>query len=434
MRVLCGVFALTVCLLCTADRVPAMEVRSDQPRADGTLVFGSRGGQIAVEAECFFRQTATDVRAWHITSAADTPDVGRDIDPPHLAGAVGEAYIEVLPDTGNDPVGPRAGESISDKPGEMAVVEYAIEVDQPGKYYIWARACGTDGDDNTLHFGLDGTWPDSSARMHSFGGQKWTWACRHRQHKGKIFVEIPTAGRHVIAVSMREDGCELDRFVLTCEETSFTGDALGPPAVLHAGVMPTFAREAPPLSTTPAINDSISVWVEAESVAAHDGWELRQTAAGFEETGYLEWTKPGQGRKPGEGVLSYSVTIDVAGNYEFLCRSQMPDPSNRPDTLDPDANDTWLRLLDGSDVAGQAALGSQWRKMAILGHPAGWTWNTQWDTGPPHPLTPITRHFKVGTHVIELCGRSQGHRLDGFALRRFDKVPGDLGAGPVTAD
>ncbi len=402
------------------------ETRTDQPKVDQSLVFGSRHGQIVVEGECFFRQTQTQKRAWHLTSETERPDVGRDIDLPHLEGAALGAYIEVLPDTGNDPVGPKSGESISDRPGEMAVVEYSVYVQEPGRYYIWARACGTDGDDNTLHFGIDGTWPETCARMHSFGGQKWTWACRHRQHKGKIFVDIEKPGVHILSVSMREDGCELDRFLLTREEGDIVIEIAELPAVLHAGEMPVFSSTLPVQKP-----DKFWSWTEAESVVAKEGWEVRQDVEGYSGSGYLEWTKPGQGRKPGDGVMTYAVHVDVAGNYEFLWRSQMPEPANRPETLDPDGNDTWLRFRDGSDVEGQAPLGMEWCKIAILGHPSGWSWNTQWDTGPPHPMTPVTRYFTAGLHELELCGRSSGHRIDGFLLRRFEKIPGDLGVGPV---
>jgi hypothetical protein len=100
----------------------------------------------------------------------------------------------------------------------------------------------------------------------------------------------------------------------------------------------------------------------------------------------------------------------------------MPDPKNRPDTLDPDGNDIWLRFVGGSDAPGQAPIpDGKWTKVAILGHPEGWTWNTHADRGPPHPDTPVVRVFSApGDYRIEFAGRSQGHAIDRLILQKVD--------------
>lgn len=52
----------------------------------------------------------------------------------------------------------------------------------------------------------------------------------------------------------------------------------------------------------------------------------------------------------------------------------MPDPNNRPGTLDPDRNDIWVRFVGGADAPGAPKLGEKkWTKVAIPGDPAGWT-------------------------------------------------------------
>jgi hypothetical protein len=394
-----------------------LAVGTDKPLVNDALVFEEAGGQLVVEAEAFFAQTNTEKRAWYITTEVLRPDVGRDIDPPHFADAAGGAHIEVLPDTGNDPVGPVAGESISDQAGAMAVVSYHVHFNNPGRYYIWVRALGTDGDDNTLHFGMDGEWPTNSARMHHGGGGQWGWACRHRQHKGKLWLDVPGAGPRVIQLSMREDGCEVDRFILTTNETFTAPDGIGPTVRLRSGVLPDFSSARPSVAPAPG-----GIRVEAESAFA-DGWELATARPGFSGTGYLRWTASGQGRKPGEGVLTYSFRITEPGDYQFLWRSALPDPANRPETPDPDGNDSWVRFTSGADVPGQRALGNEWRKVALLGHPEGWSWSTHADQGPPHPPTPVCRAYEPGEHRVEICGRSAGHAVDQIALRRFRDVP-----------
>jgi hypothetical protein len=216
---------------------------------------------------------------------------------------------------------------------------------------------------------------------------------------------------------MREDGCEVDRFILTTNETFTAPDGIGPTVRLRSGVLPDFSSARPSVAPAPG-----GIRVEAESAFA-DGWELATARPGFSGTGYLRWTASGQGRKPGEGVLTYSFRITEPGDYQFLWRSALPDPANRPETPDPDGNDSWVRFTSGADVPGQRALGNEWRKVALLGHPEGWSWSTHADQGPPHPPTPVCRAYEPGEHRVEICGRSAGHAVDQIALRRFRDVP-----------
>ncbi len=367
-------------------------------------------GFVVVEAEQFARQTRDDKRAWYITSATKAPPPGPDIDPPHVEGASGGAYIEVLPDTGVDGTPPIPGESISDKPGEMAVLSYRIRFTTAGRYYIWVRAFGTDGDDNTLHFGLNDAWPDSSARQHTYASKNWRWANRHRQHKGKIYFDVPTAGVHTVNVSMREDGCELDQFVLTTGQ-----DYLPPSGAAYPGQLrPAFVE-----------TDGLLV-IEAESVPPAAGWTLATATPAFAGNGYVEWTQANQ-PAGGEGSLGYNFRIQTPGSYQLLWRSRMPDPGNRPETPDPDGNDSWIRFVGGADAPQQAALGDTWHKVAILGHPVGWTWNTNADRGPPHPLTPVVRVLPAGDHTVVVSGRSHGHAIDRLVLvRRDGPIPTEI--------
>ena len=58
-------------------------------------------------------------------------------------------------------------------------------------------------------------------------GQKkeWHWECKQRTdkvHTGvrmQLFLDIPSAGEYEIAISMREDGAELDKFLLVMDKT-----------------------------------------------------------------------------------------------------------------------------------------------------------------------------------------------------------------------
>ncbi|MDA0205443.1 MAG: hypothetical protein O3A53_05860 [Acidobacteria bacterium] len=184
------------------------------------------GGPIVIEAESFDRQTHTDVRRWYVTSATvGAPADLRDLDPSHAAAASGGAYLEILPDTRATPEEELVvGENFINEPGRMAVLEYDLEFDAAGRYYVWVSIYSTGPDDNGIHVGLDGEWPDSGQRMQWCEGKDaWTWASRQRTEEehcgvpGLIYLDVATPGPRVVQFSMREDGFEFDRFALTID-------------------------------------------------------------------------------------------------------------------------------------------------------------------------------------------------------------------------
>ncbi len=173
------------------------------------LLFLLAPPAVEVEAESFFALEKSEVRKWSVHRS--------------IPGASGGAHIEVLPDTRrthDDKL--VVGENFSNKPGEMAVVSYRVRVPEPGRYYVWVRAYSTGTEDNGIHVGIDGQWPASGARMQWCEGKNtWRWESRQRTEAnhcgepGKIWLDIPTAGDHIVSFSMREDGFRMDKFLLT---------------------------------------------------------------------------------------------------------------------------------------------------------------------------------------------------------------------------
>jgi CubicO group peptidase (beta-lactamase class C family) len=217
-----------------------------QPLAGPDLVFEEQDGLVAVEAEHFFQQTLTEKRAWHLTSPQHTPEVTPDGDPPHLEGASGGAYLELLPDTRRTHGDPLIhGENFSNQPGRLAVLHYLIHFNNPGRYYVWVRAYSTGTEDNGLHAGLNGEWPASGQRLQWCDGKNsWWWESKQRteqEHCGEphgIYLDIPTAGEHEIQFSMREDGFEFDKFILTLDRHFARPDGAGPASRVLRGVLP----------------------------------------------------------------------------------------------------------------------------------------------------------------------------------------------------
>ena len=204
--------------------VPVVEERDIKAITTGdVVVFEEKNGLVVGEAEHFAAQFKTDVRKWYVTSKTQTPQVTPDGDDNHAASASSGAYVEVLPDTrrthGDKLI---AGENFSNQPGKIAVLIYQVHFNTIGRYYVWVRAYSTGSEDNGLHVGIDGKWPESGQRLQwCEGKQSWRWESRQRtnkQHCGepyKIFIDIDQPGMHTIEFSMREDGFEFDKWLMT---------------------------------------------------------------------------------------------------------------------------------------------------------------------------------------------------------------------------
>lgn len=189
--------------------------------AHGQEPVEESGGVVVIEAEDFAKQEHTDERRWERVSADDTPIVGPDGDPKHLEGAGGGVYLELLPDTRRTHDDKLVhGANFTEEAGAMAVLSYPVRFETPGTYWIWARVFSTGTEDNGLHFGINGSWPDSARRWQTTVKDRWHWESRQRTEEvhtgvpGILTLEVPEAGDHVIQVAMREDGAELDRILL----------------------------------------------------------------------------------------------------------------------------------------------------------------------------------------------------------------------------
>lgn len=186
-------------------------------------VFEEINGVLTAEAEDFVFQTHDSIRKWYST----TPDSERgemiDVDENNAENASGKSYLELLPDTRttHDDI-LTVGENFSNEPGKMAILYYYTYFNSPGKYYVWVRTNTSGTEDNGIHVGVDGTWPASGQRMQFDGNKKkWSWESRQRTeevHTGVeklIYIEIKTPGFHIINFSMREDGFEFDKWIMT---------------------------------------------------------------------------------------------------------------------------------------------------------------------------------------------------------------------------
>lgn len=166
---------------------------------------------VIVEAESFRKQTLDSKRRWEIVR--------------ERPGASGGSYIKALPDTRVTHADKlNKGENFTEESGTMAVLEYAVEIPEAGRYFVWARTWSSGTEDNGLHFGINGQWPESGRRWQTVKKGGWRWDCKQRTaevHTGipmQLWLDIEKPSQHTLMLSMREDGAEVDQIALTKDE------------------------------------------------------------------------------------------------------------------------------------------------------------------------------------------------------------------------
>ena len=385
-----------------------------QPIVGPDVVFEERDGIVAVEAEHFVQQTFTENRAWQLTAPEGMPDVMPDGDPPHLEGASGGAYLELLPDTRrtHDDVLVH-GDNFSNQPGRLAILHYKVHFNTPGRYYVWARAYSTGTEDNGLHVGLDGQWPASGQRMQWCDGKhSWWWESKQRteqEHCGVphgIYLDIATAGEHEIQFSMREDGFEFDKFLLTLDRDFSRPGDVGPAPLLRHGALPVAG---------------------IQSDLAQD----RAKAA------------TGPARISGELKRWHRVTLDWDGPEVSETSDLNPFLNHRLDVTFVHATSGETRIVpgffaaDGHAAETSAASGHVWRVHFSPPREGEWRWRVSFRTGTDvaiaadrdagDPWTPLhgqSGSFEIGTtdkHPPDF--RARGH-LE-YVGERFLRFAGD---------
>lgn len=230
----------------TADAGANAEGFGDQ--GDDSSGYGPHvetGGLVVVEAEHYTlavpnsiellgQQVNFDNRRWYTQPGTQN---GPSPDPDGFhRGAAGDNYVECLPDTRvthDDPV--EDGSIYGDIIGG-ARLDYDIDFETTGTYWVWVRGHSTGTEDNGMHVGIDGVVPATGWKIQMCGQNDWKWTNAQRDSggsacgvNGTIMIEVTTPGTHTISFHQREDGFEFDRFVMTVDP-NYTPDGVGPDA------------------------------------------------------------------------------------------------------------------------------------------------------------------------------------------------------------
>ncbi len=179
---------------------------------------------VVVEAENYSQKNPL----WRVFSNSSQPNVNPDPDGSHHSSASGRAYLELLPDTRvthGDQL--RTGTNFWPTGGQGPAISYSVNFPESGRYTVWVKAYSTGTEDNGIHVGINNTNPGSGERIQWCNGKNsWTWSSAQRasnNHCGTprtITLDVPFAGANTITFTAREDGFEIDQFMLIKENVS----------------------------------------------------------------------------------------------------------------------------------------------------------------------------------------------------------------------
>jgi hypothetical protein len=161
----------------------------------GVRVFQVEDGAVAFEAEEF--------------SAAEQPREGHQweegTDESKQDSASGGTYLIGEPDdpdsTYDNTNGPR--------------LDYKIDFESTGTYYIWVRTQEPGDRDDSVHIGLDRTLlSDGGIGVAGGGDSSWGWS-NNVKRGGMVRIDVTSPGVHTVNIWMREDGTPLDKIIVT---------------------------------------------------------------------------------------------------------------------------------------------------------------------------------------------------------------------------
>lgn len=179
------------------------------------------------------------------------------------------------------------------------------------------------------------------------------------------------------------------------EETAVAARPISPhgSALTETTYLPLVFRSPDPCYYTETDD---AVVIEVESAPAVDDWELEAGFPGYAGGGYYVWRGPEFLGAPGNGILTYPISLTKSGTYQLNIRNSHP--------TNPSAfNDVWVRLDGGPWIKGFSNVIDQW------------TWDFNFDQGGSLGLAKFTG-VTPGLHTLELSARSAGFRIDRIVL------------------
>jgi len=220
-----------------------------------------------------------------------------------ISGYSGSSYLEAKPNNGvntfDSTDGPR--------------LDYEIDFNTPGTYNVYVRMLGQNGNDDSLHVGLNGN-PLTYGDVGISSGSSWEW--KDEAAGNVITFDIQNPGRHTFNIWMREDGVIVDKVVL--QQSGAAPSGLGPSGSMsthgfNSGLMAEFFDNAGlgvNTSGMPDLSGRVPDFTRIDSIINYSN-SNNQPWPGLSSSFADEFSSRHTGY----------VRIDIAGNYTFYINS-----------------------------------------------------------------------------------------------------------------
>ncbi|MBA3684511.1 MAG: Ig-like domain-containing protein [Planctomycetes bacterium] len=321
------------------------------------------------------------------------------------AGYTGASALQATPNNGTTiATGYASGSPRLDVP---------ITFTRTGVHVVWIRGQGATAADNSVHVGLDGS-PNTTADHGTIPpGSAYVWTNATTDGPA-MTVDVPSVGRHIVNVWMREDGVVVDRLLLTVN-AAYVPSGVGPPA------SPTGNAPSTPGSYTQDGGADGIVLIAAENHAANaasggQSWNLVTAPAAYGGSGAMQ-ALPNNGAMADTGYqttcprLDYRITFVRTGVHHVWVRG-----------LGATVADNSIHVgLDGATVASAD-------RMTLS--TSGYAWTKATSDGVVASIDVAT----TGTHTLNVWMREDGVVVDALLLTTNPGyVPPASSTGPVEA-
>ncbi len=220
-----------------------------------------------------------------------------------ISGHSGRGYLEAKPNNGVNTFDTTEGPRL----------DYEIDFNTPGTYTVYVRMFGQNGNDDSLHAGLDGnplTYGDVGLSSES------SWGWEYSVAGNMVTFDVQTPGRHTFNIWMREDGTLVDKIVL--QQSGATPTGLGPSGLMstngfNSGLMAEFFDNSGlgvNTSGMPDLSTRTPDFTRIDSIVNYSN-SNNQPWPGLSSSFADEFSSRHTGY----------VRIDIAGNYTFYVNS-----------------------------------------------------------------------------------------------------------------
>jgi regulation of enolase protein 1 (concanavalin A-like superfamily) len=142
---------------------------------------------------------------------------------------------------------------------------YNINFVATGTHYVWVRAWGATGNDDSCHVGLDGKEVTTGEWMSGWSNL-YVWSSNATN--GRARFEIPAPGVHTLNIWVREDGLIVDKIVVTTNVDYVPTD--DGPDESPRGVPDSASLPRPANGATDVARDIVLSWAAGPYAATHD--------------------------------------------------------------------------------------------------------------------------------------------------------------------